>query len=151
MSSCAQSYGSFDDTIADEQYFSPPGQSYASALTGNSYIPPVAAVTARIKEVIVPKATPAEIRDKATIASPEAEVKSLLNLLLCAQTLSTVTETSGPDTGETADCLATIESNMDQMTSQLLLNVDEGNPSAYATSPGKIKLIKIRYRCRMTR
>jgi hypothetical protein len=51
MSSCAQSYGSFDDNVADEQYFNPPGRSYASALTGTTTAP---IVTKHIQEVLVP-------------------------------------------------------------------------------------------------
>jgi hypothetical protein len=117
MSSCAQSYGSFDNTIAEEEYLSSPGRTYASALTGHSQSTP--AVTAHIHEVIVPKATPNEIRANATIASLQAEVKSLQTLLLGATTPSTVTETSKPpeiDVNE--DRISIIETNMEKMTQQ---------------------------------
>jgi hypothetical protein len=56
MSSCAQSYGSFDDTPAAAQYYHPPGRSYASALAGTNYRPP--ALPEHMKEVLIPTATP---------------------------------------------------------------------------------------------
>jgi hypothetical protein len=87
MSSGGQSYGSFDDNINYEQYLNPPRRSYASALTGHRSAP----IVEHIQEVLVPKVTPREIRDNATIASLQAEVKSLRSLLLGAQTPLTVT------------------------------------------------------------
>jgi hypothetical protein len=92
----------------------PPGRSYASALTGNTN----PTVTERIIEVLVPKATRNEIQANATIASLQAEVKSLRSLLLGATTPSTVTETSAPDPHTHDDRMATIETNMENMTKQ---------------------------------
>jgi hypothetical protein len=54
MLSCAQSYGSFNGTIADKECFNPPRCSYASALAGNNYAPPIV-TKCNIKEVLVPK------------------------------------------------------------------------------------------------
>jgi hypothetical protein len=117
MWSCAQSYGSFDDMTMDE-LFNPPGRSYASALVGNNY-QPAPAITAHIREVLIPKATPREAQANATIVSLQAEIKNLRTLLLGAQLPSTVTKMSGPKTGETSDRMTTIESNMEQMTLEI--------------------------------
>jgi hypothetical protein len=88
MSSCAQSYGSFDDTIADNKYYSPPGRSYASVLSGQD----PSNLTERIKEVRIPSKSPAKkpsnasIQASEKIASLEAKIKSLRTLLKGAQT-----------------------------------------------------------------
>jgi hypothetical protein len=120
MSSCAQSYGSFDETNTDEEYYSPPGRSYASVLSGYRD-PPVAE---RIKEVRIPAkskpnhATISSIQATAKIAILEEEIKSLRTLIKGAQTPSTVTETSAPDKSSQDDRITNIEANMAMMTSQ---------------------------------
>jgi hypothetical protein len=124
MSSCAQSYGSFNDNIVDAPYFHPPGRSSASALAGTNdpHIP----LTERIKEVLViPKASTTELPADVTIASLQAKIKNLCQLLLGAQTPSTVTETSGPEPGDTAARMSIIESNMELMTHQFTLWMTE--------------------------
>jgi hypothetical protein len=131
MSSCAQSYGSFDDTIAEEQYFSPPGRSYASALTGHT--PPA---IERITEVLVPTATRAELQANATIASLQAEIKSLRTLLLGATTPSTVTESSAPEQTTANDArMATIEHNMENMTKQFTMWMTELRQNEHGHGP----------------
>jgi hypothetical protein len=110
MSSCAQRYGSFDDTIAtDEEYFTPPGRSYASALTGHTG-PPVANPQL-LTEVLIPsKATQQEsqailasVQSDVKIANLEAEVKSLRLVLLGATTPLTVTEVLVPKSSATEE------------------------------------------------
>jgi hypothetical protein len=128
MSSCAQSYASFDDNDDDEQFLSPPGTkytssglSYASALAGYQAPP-----TDTRMEVLVPsKATPREsqqilasIQDAVKIANLEAEIISLKTLLIGATTPSTVTETSTPDISSTNERMSMLETNMETMTKQ---------------------------------
>ena len=127
MSSCAQSYGSFDDNITDAEFYDPPSQnrSYAAALTGSTLQSPA------VTEIIVPvRGSPREQETKeyhsviaglqadVTIANLQAQVKSLQHQLLGAQTPSTVTESSAPESSGASDRMAKLESNMAIMTSQ---------------------------------
>jgi hypothetical protein len=142
MSSCAQSYGSFDDTIADDEYYSPPGRSYASVLSGQD----PSNLTERIKEVRIPSKPPANkpsnasIQASEKIASLEAEIKNLRTLLKGAQTPSTVTETSAPDRSAHDahdDRMTNIENNMALMTTQFSTWMAEmrQNEQSYGSTP----------------
>jgi hypothetical protein len=119
MSSCAQSYGSFDDTTSDDQFSKPPGRSYASAVSGINQGPLLDT------DIIVSHKTAPALNSANTIAKLQAEVKSLRTQLLGAHTPSTVTESSAPEHVDTADRMALLESNMASLTSQFTLWMTE--------------------------
>jgi hypothetical protein len=153
MSSCAQSYGSFDDNDdADDAFFAPDnsktftkGQSpsYASVLSGKSKPKPA--------ETVNTATTPPEtvtISDHRTvIAGLQAEVSiallqaenAKLRSLLEAQTPSTVTEVSTPDTNNPNPMEARMimmETNMTNMTTEFKKWMSEVSSSLKpATNP----------------
>jgi hypothetical protein len=127
MSSCAQSYGSLEDIDADDTNYNPPGnKSYAAALLGTTAPSPT------VTKILVPdranightiQLSPdypsviAGLQADITIANLQAEVKSLRLQITGAQTPSTVTESSAPETAQTANRMALIEANMALLTS----------------------------------
>jgi hypothetical protein len=124
MSSCAQSYGSFDETVTDETHFQPPGQhsSYAAALAGSD---PRTGPILDTNIIVSHKPAISLTQDDVTIAQLQAEVKSLRTQLLGAHTPSTVTESSALDNVDTTDRMAKIESNMALLTSQFTMWMTE--------------------------
>ena len=132
MSSCAQSYGSFDNNDdSDDEHISAPTprfNSYATALasttTRGSNTPRTQAPTppSRLPQdvnVNVAAYTPemAQLQSEVTIGNLQAEIKLLRAQLLDAQTPSTVTATSQPVSNE-QDRMASIEASMSAMSSQ---------------------------------
>lgn len=131
MSSCAQSYGSIDENIEDDEFCSTPGtyRSYAAVLAGsvttapsimevitqsrNSSDPTVTSVSEQEYKTVI-----TGLQSDITIANLQAEVKLLKAQLLGAQTPSTVTESSAPEPPGTHDRMASIEANMEAMTAQ---------------------------------
>ena len=107
MSSCAQSYGSFDST--DEALFQPPSSgrfsSYAAALSSEKspQLTPTQASQKPI-DLTIPtnvelkeyQSTIANLQSEVTIATLQAEIKQLRAQLVGAHTPSTVTEMSQP-------------------------------------------------------
>jgi hypothetical protein len=132
MSSCAQSYASYDTTTDDDYYIQTPvnNRSYAAALSGSRNIPPTMTevhVPSRGARSVPATATPdtqeyhtviAGLQADLTIANLQAEIKSLRAQLTDAQTPSTVTAYSGPETSTEASRISSIETNMALMTQQ---------------------------------
>jgi hypothetical protein len=134
MSSCAQSYASFDDNDADEQYYHPPGvfrhTSYAAAVSGIQEpflgyggigLPkpiPQQEPPSNI-EITEFRSTIANLKHDVTIAQLQAEIQNLQAQLKGALTPSTVTETSIPTPNtRDSDRMAVIEANMSSMTAE---------------------------------
>jgi hypothetical protein len=139
MSSCAQSYASFDNDM-DEQFFNPPGKhsSYASALSSTIPNPSGTDVLIPAKRRAVPaipaspsvdaqatayQTTIANLQHEVIIAQLQAEIQTLKADLRGATTPSTVTEMSTPMSNtqvpsSTNDRMATIENNMEILTQQ---------------------------------
>jgi hypothetical protein len=137
MSSCAQSYGSFDKTDdSDDAFFAPnnttfiPGhsQSYASALAGTLPTKPAKTVhtNTALPETITINAhrtAIAGLQAEVSIALLQAENAKLRSLLEAqsSQTPSTITEVSTPDTQNPTPMEARMmlmETNMNNMTTE---------------------------------
>jgi hypothetical protein len=136
MSSCAQSYGSYDETDdIDDAFFAPtsttfrPGQSpsYAAALSGNRPVIPVATVNTdqALPETVTIKAhrtAIAGLQAEVSIALLQAENAKLRSLLeaQASQTPSTVTEISTPDlhSNPMEARMMLMETNMNNMTTE---------------------------------
>jgi hypothetical protein len=135
MSSCAQSYASFDDDT-DEQFHDPPGannrMSYAAAVSGATYpssattppyhtspAPPSQAPPSNV-EITEFRSVIANLQQDVTIAQLQNEIQSLKAQLKGALTPSTITESSTPiPTGtQDADRMAAIEASMSTMTTE---------------------------------
>jgi hypothetical protein len=145
MSSCAQSYGSLKDIDTDDTNYNPPGnKSYAAALLGTPVLSPtvtkiIVPDRANIGHTIQPSpdypSVIAGLQADITIANLQAEVKSLRLQITGAQTPSTVTESSAPETAQTADRMALIEANMALLTSQFTTWMSEFRQSQTHDSP----------------
>ena len=131
MSTCAQSYGSLDDSDTDETFHQPHGStrytSYAAA--ASSQKPPIhhdgpsectttASSLPTDVEVTGYRSTIANLQAEATIASLQAEIKLLRTQLLGAQTPSTVTKMSQPTPSESTR-MDSLESSMAAMTTKV--------------------------------
>jgi hypothetical protein len=154
MSSCAQSYASFDDNYVDESYSQPPGRytSYAAALSSTTPTPTGTEVLVRSKRQSPvagktnsePSTTTAyentitNLQHEVTIAQLQAEIINLKAVIIGATTPSTVTEISTPlsnikDTSTADDRMTSIEINMELMTKQFTSWMAETRKNDYST------------------
>jgi hypothetical protein len=155
MSSCAQSYASFDDNENHEQ-FHPPGKynSYASALSSTLptpagtevHVPDIrrtssaASNTSADVQTTAYPTTIANLQHEVTIAQLQAEIQILKANLRGANTPSTVTEISTPMSNvpaptKTDDRMATIETNMAILTAQFSSWMTELRQNDYVHGP----------------
>jgi hypothetical protein len=155
MSSCAQSYASFEDNDTGEQLFNPPGKYnlYASALsatvptpTGTDVLIPEHRRTTRVEQpnpehvqTNAYQTMIANLQHEVTIAQLQAEIQTLKADLCGVTTPSTVTKISTPisttqEPSTTVDRMATIKNNMEILTQQFSTWMTELRNNAYGQS-----------------
>jgi hypothetical protein len=129
MSSCAQSYESFDNTdAADKQYFNPPGQSwpysYAAALPVSGMVPKPPAVNDVVNPATQPW-TPSPVNaDLANTFSNIHKELSDLQVQVRNQAPSTVTEPSTPDSW-----LSEVSTRMNRIENTVIKSQISSNPA----------------------